>query len=205
MSWIERLHAGWIAGRRVTILSALLAPLVPTRARILDVGCGDGRLAATLARLRPDVTVHGVDVLVRPDAAIPVDGFDGDRIPAGDGSVDVVLLVDVLHHAEDPEALLREAARVAPVVLVKDHLREGWLAGPTLRFMDGVGNRRFGVALPHHYWRRQEWAAAFRRIGLSVQDWNEEVPLYPFPASLLFGRSLHFVARLEQGVGRTRP
>ena len=108
------------------------------------------------------------------------------------------MFVDVLHHTENPMILLREAARVAKKgVLIKDHLLDAFLAGPRLRFMDNVGNRRHGVALPFNYWRYEQWLAAFSELGLSVNSWNGDLRLYPGPADWLFGRSLHFVVRLE--------
>jgi SAM-dependent methyltransferase len=39
--------------------------------------------------------------------------YDGERVPLEDGSVDTVILLEVLEHLEDPAALLREARRVA--------------------------------------------------------------------------------------------
>jgi SAM-dependent methyltransferase len=139
-----------------------------------------------------------VDVLVRDSTAIPVRSFDGIRMPHADASVDVVLLVDVLHHAEDAVMLLREAARVArSTVLLKDHLREGFAAQATLRVMDWVGNARYGVRLPYSYWTHAEWTRAFEQLGLTVGRWKSSLQLYPVPASWLFDRSLHFVAQLD--------
>lgn len=197
MSLLARLHRR-VHRRRVRILAAGLAELLPRGATVLDVGCGDGRVAAALAERRPDLAIAGLDLAVRPDAAIAVEPFDGRRIPRGDGEVDAVMLVDVVHHAEEPRSLLAEAARVAAgCVVVKDHLREGLLAGPTLRLMDVVGNRRHGVATPFHYWTRGEWRAAVDGLGLAPSAWREELGLYPAPASWIFDRSLHFLARLE--------
>jgi SAM-dependent methyltransferase len=141
--------------------------------------------------------VEGIEVLTRPQAAIPIRIFDGVRVPYADGSVDVVLLVDVLHHTDDPGLLLRESARVArSAILIKDHLREGIGARLTLRAMDWVGNARHGVRLPYNYWSRAEWQRAFSRLGLAVREWHSSLGLYPMPASLVFDRSLHFVAVL---------
>lgn len=146
---------------------------------------------------RPDLEIRGIDVLVRPDTHVPVEPFDGHHIPHPDGAFDCVSFVDVLHHSDDPEALLREGARVARrALLVKDHTLEGWLAGPTLRFMDEVGNARHGVPRPHNYWTRTEWDAALARLGLASEAWHGRVGLYPWPASWLFDRRLQFVARL---------
>jgi len=38
-------------------------------------------------------------------------------------------------------------------------------------------------------------------VGLSPVIWKNSLHLYPWPASWLFDRSLHFVSRLEGGVG----
>jgi hypothetical protein len=113
--------------------------------------------------------------------------------------VDIVALFDVLHHAQDGHALLREAARVARRgVVVKDHICDGALARWTLRFMDRVGNERHGVALPHRYWSSSEWKAAIAGLSLEPAAWEVGgLGLYPWPGSLVFGRSLHLFARLD--------
>ena len=198
MKLSERVHEQYASSRRVRVLASHFAELIPQNARLLDVGCGDGKVAAHIAALRRDVEIRGTDVLVRPDTAIPVDPFDGSTLPHPDDSFDAVLFVDVLHHSDDALRLLREAIRVArQCVLIKDHTLEGWLAGPTLRFMDRVGNARHGVALPYHYWARERWDQVFAELGLRVEHFVRDLGLYPWPASMLFGRSLHFVAHLR--------
>jgi SAM-dependent methyltransferase len=138
-----------------------------------------------------------VDVLLRPASRIPVREFDGQHLPFPDQSFDVVMFVDVLHHTNDPAILLREAKRVARVaVVLKDHTQDGPFAYHTLRFMDWVGNAHHGVALPYNYWPGDKWRDAFAAIGLAPERWNSRLGLYPFPASLIFDRNLHFVARL---------
>jgi len=194
---IEHVHRYAVTDRRVRVLASQLARLLPRQASLLDVGCGDGLVARALSGLRPDITVRGIDVLVREDAVIPVEPFDGVRLRDATDSVDVVLFVDVLHHTDEAQALLAEAKRVARHwVIVKDHTRDGLLAGPTLRFMDRVGNERHGVALPFNYLSEREWRALFAREGLEIDEWTGRLGLYPFPASLLFDRGLHFIARL---------
>ncbi len=192
-----RLHRRWVHARRVRVLADRLDPLLGPAARVLDVGAGDGRLAARLAVTRPDLRVRAVDVKIRPTSAFSVERFDGKLLPFDDGAFDAALLVDVLHHASDPLALLAEVQRVAANVLVKDHALEGWLADPTLRFMDWVGNARYGIPLPFRYWTRAAWIAAFDGLGLRVRSWQTALAMYPWPATLLFDRSLHFVAALE--------
>src|SRR5688572_22478811 len=197
MGIVATIHDGYVLSRRATVLSTRLADVIPQGARVLDVGCGDGLVAKLIADRRPDLSLHGIDVLVRPQTLIPVKPFDGTRIDEPDRSFDAVMFVDVLHHTHDPEVLLREAARVARrCVVIKDHTRDGLLAGPTLRFMDWVGNVRHGVALPYNYWPRRQWQSAIDRLGMTVETWESSIDLYPWWARWLFERRLHFIARL---------
>ena len=203
-SLLGKLHGDLIFGRRVRVLTEQLSTLIPAGAEVLDIGAGSGIIAERLGVLRPDLTLSGIDTLVRPQTAIPIRWFNGREIPLEDRSIDVALFVDVLHHTDDPTILLREAARVArQAIVLKDHTREGWLAGSTLRLMDYVGNAHFGVVLPYHYWRLQEWHEAFAKLDLTVAEWRSSLGLYPKPASWLFDRRLHFVARLTPA-GRIR-
>lgn len=146
---------------------------------------------------RPEIEVTGMDIAARAETHIPVREFDGLSIPLEDASCDVVMLVDVLHHAEDPHALLGEAARVARRALVlKDVTPLGPLSGPTLRFMDWVGNARHGVPLSYEFWSQAQWTAAFAELGLSVRETRRHLGLYPLPWRLLFEKRMHFIVRL---------
>jgi SAM-dependent methyltransferase len=200
MSLIEAAHCGYVEERRVHTLAGHLKEILPQHATVLDVGCGSGNLARAISQERTDLSFVGIDVLLREQTCIPVRTFDGRSIPFESASMDAVMLVDVLHHADDPLLLLREAARVSrETVIIKDHLLEGVWAELTLRFMDRVGNARYGVALPGNYWRRCEWQQAFVTIGMKPIHWRERLHLYPSIFDLFFGRSLHFVAKLHVG------
>lgn len=200
MNALERLHEKHFSRRRVRVLCDRLLELIPSGARVLDVGCGDGLLAREILRRRPDVRIEGIDVQSRADTAVPVQLFDGQSFPFPDASFDVLLFIDVLHHTEDPTTLLREAARIARgVILIKDHASDRLFAVPTLKFMDRIGNARHGVALPYNYWPRRRWLEAFDHLGLKVLGWTDDLGLYPPPASWVFGGSLHFLARVSSG------
>jgi SAM-dependent methyltransferase len=202
MNLFERLHEAYFYGRRVRRLRDQLARLIPSHARVLDVSSGDGLLARRIQEQRPDIELRAIDVLVRPHTHVPIEAFDGQTIPFEDESFDLVMFVDVLHHAEDPLPLLREAVRVSrQYVLIKDHLLEGALAGPTLRFMDRVGNLRYGVAVPYRYWKRETWLETFGRLDLEITAWSSRLGLYPWPTTYALDRSLHFIALLT----RARP
>lgn len=195
---IGQAHEALIFNRRVRVLVAALGAQVPKGASILDVGTGDGQIAKMIGAEQPGTTVAGIDIMKRPTTHIPVTLFDGQVIPFDDNSFDVVSFVDVLHHTDDPQVLISEAARVArKAVIIKDHLSENALDHATLRLMDWVGNAPHGVVLPYNYAGRSAWEGWFANAGLSVDRFDTAVPLYPAPLSWVFGRKLHFVARLN--------
>ena len=126
MGLLAGLHGSLVFNRRTQVLSECFAQMLPADTKVLDVGCGDGLIDHLITQRRPDVTISGVDLIVRPRTHIPVTAFDGKRIPFEDGAFDIVMFVDVLHHTEDPAILLAEARRVARrAVVLKDHTRDG--------------------------------------------------------------------------------
>jgi SAM-dependent methyltransferase len=200
---LDRVHGRWVHGRRVEVLSRHLAEMTPHGAEVLDVGCGDGQVGALIQQHRPDVRVRGIDIAARPETHIPVQEFDGVTIPLEDDSVDVVMSVDVLHHAEQPSRLLAEMDRVAARALViKDVTPVGPFSDATLRFMDWIGNKRHGVPLPYLFWSQEEWRREFAALGLGVEDVRRRLGIYPLPFNLLFEKRMHFIARLGQRAPR---
>lgn len=199
MSTIGTLHNKLIFNRRAELLAEKFASLIPTKASVLDIGCGDGLVSAIVQMKRPDLEIRGVDVLPRAQAHIPVEIFDGIRVPYPDSSFDVILFSDVLHHTEDPERLQREAHRLSrQYVLIKDHNRNGLFAGLRLRLMDWAGNARFGVALPYNYWTKKQWDTAWKAIGLHPERSTTKLLLYPPPIDWVFGAQLHFITLLRK-------
>jgi SAM-dependent methyltransferase len=192
------MHAAIVHQRRAAILAKHIGPLLPTGAAVLDLGCGDGRVASMIARQRPDLRLVGMDVAVRSGAEIHVEPFDGVTVPAEDQTFDAVMLVDVLHHTEDPMVLLAEARRVTrDRIVLKDHTLEGVAAASTLRLMDWWGNARHGVSLPYNYWSWPMWEEAFLELRCEIAILKRELALYPPPATWLCDRLLHFVAELR--------
>lgn len=192
-------HRAFVFQRRTRVLAEMLAAQIPQRASVLDIGCGDGTIASIIAQLRPDISIQGVEFMVRPGCKIECHAFDGMTLPFANDTFDVCLFVDVLHHTEDPSVLMREAVRVSrSLVLIKDHLDENTLNNLTLRLMDWVGNRPHGVVLTYNYQSRKQWKDLFSSLGLSEVSWSTQVPLYAWPLRLLTGREMHFVSSLKK-------
>jgi len=192
-------HGRLVHARRVSVIAEILAGMLEPGCKLLDVGCGDGKLASVLSERVPGIEMRGVEVLPRMDCAVKCDKFDGAHLPFPDHSFDGSLFVDVLHHAKDPLAILQDACRVSrKFILIKDHLAENRFDHWTLRIMDWIGNRPHGVVLPYSYLPSARWQEIYTQLGLSVARAENRLPLYPFPFSILFGRKLHFISLLTK-------
>ncbi|MGW6978251.1 class I SAM-dependent methyltransferase [Streptomyces sp. NPDC054932] len=90
--------------------------------RVLDAGCGTGRAMTPLrAAVGPGGTVLGADLTPQMLAAARQAGRDAEgtllladvaRLPLRDESLDAVFAAGLIAHLPDPEANLRELARV---------------------------------------------------------------------------------------------
>jgi len=84
------------------IITKHLQPLLPTNARVLDLGCGYGRIAALITRTRPDIEVYGVDFsltycsLCHESTGVQVACADMLALPFRNGVFDAVLAVTSL-------------------------------------------------------------------------------------------------------------
>jgi SAM-dependent methyltransferase len=201
LSVIKSFHTKFVFGRRVRVLSKMLSLLIPSNSSVLDIGCGNGNIGHLLMQNNPSISIQGLEVLARSDCLIECKTFDGIHIPMGDSSVDVSMLVDVLHHTLHPEELLREACRVSrKYILIKDHLCESGIGFAVLKFMDWIGNRPHGVNLVYNYQSKRKWLEYFSSCRLQTIAWNNKIPLYPYPFNKIFGRNLHFIALLGKNV-----
>jgi ubiquinone/menaquinone biosynthesis C-methylase UbiE len=181
------------------MLAQRLGAMLPTRSRLLDIGCGDGRLGALLRERAPQLEIEGVEVLPRTDCGVPCCAFDGVHLPFSDRSFDCCMFVDMLHHTRDPLAILRDACRVSrEFLLIKDHFAENALDHWTLRLMDWVGNRPYSVALPYVYLSRSRWHELYDQLGVRLECTDCDLRLYPAPFSAIFGRNLHFISLLRK-------
>jgi SAM-dependent methyltransferase len=183
---------------RVDRVARALAAQIGEARSLLDIGCGDGTVAAQIGAAVGATRIAGVDVKVRPEVAIEVTAYDGTHLPFPDRSFDAVVISDVLHHCHDPAAVLREALRVASrAVAIKDHFCFGPVSGKILLWMDQVGNAAPGVDVRGTYWTPTEWVDMVTAAGGRIARLTWPLQIHDYPFRLVTRDELQFAARLE--------
>lgn len=139
-------------GEKVT-LKALL-PLLPSHWTVADLGCGTGNAAELLAPCVSRVLCVDQSQPMLDAASKRLEQFrnveflvgDLERLPIADGSVDAAVCVLVLVHIADPQAAVREMARIlkpggiALIVDMTEHDRD--------TFKRTMGHRWQGFGVP---------------------------------------------------------
>jgi len=205
----ERWHAGDVHAiallraetptRLAYIRAALEREGVKPGARLLDVGCGGGLIANPLAAA--GFRVKGVDrsapslesarAHASPGADVEYAVADALKLDEPDGAYDVVLLMDLLEHLDEPARAVAEAARVLkPGGLLFFHTfnrtPEAWLlAVKGIGFVTSEGPDN--VHSHAMFVTPAELESAGRRCGLALRDLRGIRPVLggPFAWSLL--------------------
>ena len=115
------LHPQWLLGAR-----AVPPGVAHISGRVLDIGAADrwieSKLPSSVEYLALDYPATGRDLY----GSMPDVFGDGARLPFVDGCLDGVLCLEVLEHVPEPEAVLKEIARVLK------HEGRAWISMPFL-------------------------------------------------------------------------
>ncbi|HIJ99934.1 TPA: class I SAM-dependent methyltransferase [archaeon] len=152
---------------RAKPLGNAIAPLFKKRQSVLDIGCFDGVLSNYLAE-KLELSVKGVDINIPKSVLINAKLYDGKKLPFKSNSFDCAMLIDVLHHSENPLQLLKEARRVSKkTIVLKDIYSENffhYLAG----ILADLSTVFVGMRLPDKYFSKKEWRALIISAGLKI-------------------------------------
>jgi ubiquinone/menaquinone biosynthesis C-methylase UbiE len=159
---------GWKRQREAAATLAHAKDYLTPGSIVLDIGSGVGYALNVLSE-DYEATPIGCDVVPAAQHVHRYCIFDGWRLPFADKSVDVAMLIFVLHHAEDAAELLREAVRVSrrAVLVVEDTPQTGfdarWGAIHIKTF-----NKRHNIPWAGRIRTDQEWRQLFRFLGLPL-------------------------------------
>lgn len=148
----------------------VIAHMVKPNASVLDVGCGDGALMSLLSSERKART-RGLEIARAQAQACVARGLsvvqgdaEADLGEFPSASFDYVIFSHSLQHLRQPEAALRQAARIGDRVIVSIANAAFWRA----RFGLLLGGRLGPVEAPHRYTLR-DFVDQARAARLAVE------------------------------------
>lgn len=148
----------------------LIAPFLSANGGILEIGSGPGSLVEELrSRGRDPFALDIADLAYKPQLRPVL--YDGQSMPFADQQFDTALLMTVLHHANHPEQVLREAKRVAKQVVVMEDVFTNPLQRKLTHLTDSLTNWEF-AGHPHNNRTDPSWVEAFQDLGFTVEYRN---------------------------------
>lgn len=133
---------------------------------ILDVGSGNGLVAYTLMQLGYDVMLLDIAHQAFDPSVKPVI-YDGKQIPFADKKFDVALVLSVLHHTQNPEALLKEVGRVAKRIIINEDIYDNKLQKYLTLFSDALINSGYAPC-PRTNKNDQAWKSTFKDLKFRI-------------------------------------
>ena len=135
--------------------------------KVLDLGCGSGIFGKKFEE-KFKKKVLGIDIVDKRVYQIPFKLYDGQTIPFPEDYFDLVLISFVLHHAENPISILKEAKRVGKRIIIFEDLAEG-IFGKIYCFLHWLTwNLFFGKSSRFNFHTKEEWEGIFKNLDLKM-------------------------------------
>ncbi|MBI2061498.1 MAG: methyltransferase domain-containing protein [Nitrospirae bacterium] len=159
-----------LVSSRTARLARLLAAELSPGDHVLDVGCGDLLVGQQITHLLK-VQWTGVDILEYHRTGLPFHRYDGRTLPFPPNHFSTVLLSFVLHHCEDPDAILRECVRVSSSrLLMVEDIPEGRMEIALAKVHDYLANNltQEGIPRPYRFKSLAGWQSSLASLDLDV-------------------------------------
>jgi len=133
----------------------------------IEIGSGPGSVLSVMRK--QNYYVDGLDIADNSfhDDLRPL-VYNGRDMPFPKGAYDTALLLTVLHHTSDPEAILREAARIAKRIVIIEDVYDNRVMEWLTKGFDSLMNLEF-IGHPHSNRADAQWMETFAGLGLKVQ------------------------------------
>lgn len=148
---------------------------------LLDFGWGDGQVGQTIAdKNRRMVEIFDIVPFPHPSVRLPVQAYDGKRIPRPDRHYHDSVATNVLHHEVDNDNCLKELQRLTQKRIILIETVPVWADTEGIKrdfwrtFMNDVmwnsilkkpGTK---IPIPWAYRTPQKWEEALEKIGLKI-------------------------------------
>jgi SAM-dependent methyltransferase len=171
-----------------------VAPHLPPRPAIIDLGCGPGLFLHDLGRRYPQGLLHGYDVtpaMIAHGRELPTTGATmtlavhdvaTQPLPHAAGSVDLVSMSSVLHVIDEPLPVLAEIRRV--LAAGRTFLLNDWVRQPLASYLawrrDVMGEseaesqrRGFRLFPVHNKYTPEDWRWLLAKAGFAIRHETE--------------------------------
>ena len=175
-----------------TFFDTHVAPSLPARPAIADLGCGPGLFLRDLSRRFPGAVLYGYDLTpamiayaqedvayAGPKPTLAVHDLTAQPVPLADGSLHLVNMTAILHLLDEPLPILAEVRRLlAPEGLF---FLNDWERAPLTEYLDsrveGEGEERqdslrrwFRLFPVHNKYTTEDWQWLLAEAGFAIRQ-----------------------------------
>lgn len=166
--YFDRLGWAWIRRKTAPFIEFLTKD-----EKIVDIGSGNGLVCFYLREQGLNVTPLDVVNMPFDESVAPV-VYDGEKMPFQENEFDTALILTVLHHTDEPEAIIEETRRVARRIIIIEDIYRNPIQKYATFAMDWLVNLGYSYN-PHTNKNDKGWRRTFKSLNLKLvhtQQWR---------------------------------